>query len=286
MDIQANFLSNPQCVKTYWDRTETEFRIKQLGYHDFSRNKIKPQTFLQKQSFYTMHLVLSGKGRLNFDKKSYELSGGDIFVLPPEQFYSYYSDSASPWAYIFFVIEGSMTGEYFQSIGFTDAAPIKRCASPKKLLPDFSEFFEKHKNNLPVSYFECTALLFKLFNAATDKDSPLLTDQQPDIVNEVKSLIGLNYLNPDFTVNDISETLHVSHSWLCSLFKSKTGMTMIAYINDARMKYAEDLLRKTTLKATKIAYMSGFNEYTYFLMQFKRRNNMTTLEYRNSFKQI
>ena len=139
---------------------------------------------------------------------------------------------------------------------------------------------------MPVSYFECSYLLFKLFNAVTDKDSPILNNQQADIVNEVKSLIGMNYLNPSFTIEEISETLHVSHSWLCSLFKTKTGQTMISYINDARMKYAEDLLRKTNLKATKIAYMSGFHEYTYFLLQFKKRNGMTTTEYRNSFKKL
>ena len=55
---------------------------------------------------------------------------------------------------------------------------------------------------------------------------------------------------------------------------------MIAYVNDMRMRYAEELLLTTTLKATEIAYMSGFSEYTYFLMLFKRRNKCTTSEYR------
>jgi AraC-like DNA-binding protein len=285
MDIQTNFLNNPQCVISFWDRPETEFRIKQLGYHDFSRNKIKPQTFLQKQNFYTIHLILSGEGQLNYNKKSHELSGGDIFMLPPDEFYAYYPRTANPWAYLFFVVEGSMAKEYFQALGLSSEQPVKRCQSPKKLLPDFLEILEKHSNNLPVSYFECSYLLFKLFNSITDKDSPLFTAQQSDLVNEVKSFIELNYLNPCFTIEEIAENLHVSHSWLCSQFKNKTGITMISYLNDIRMKYAEDLLRKTNLKATKIAYMSGFHEYTYFLLQFKKRNNMTTTQYRNSFLQ-
>ena len=262
MDIQTNFLNNPQCVITFWDRTETEFKIKQLGYHDFSRNQLKPQTFLQKQNFYTIHLVLSGKGKLNYHKASRELSGGDIFVLPPEEFYAYYPRSADPWSYIFFVVEGSKAKDYFEALGFSSEQPVKRCQYPKELLPDFLEVLEKHSNNLPVTYFECSYLFFKLLNSVTDKDSPILTEQQPDLVNEVKSLIGLNYLNPSFTIEEISENLHVSHSWLCAQFKNKTGMTMIAYLNDLRMKYAEDLLRKTNLKATKVAYMSGFHEYT------------------------
>ncbi len=286
MDIQVNFLSDPQCVKTYWDRTETEFRIKQLGFHDFSSHKIKPQTFLHQQDFYTLHLILSGKGQLNFNEKTYQLSGGDIFVLPPDQFFSYYPSSDAPWSYIFFVLEGSKVKEYMESVGFQYKKPIKHCPESKKLLPAFLEFFEKHKNGLPVSYFECVSLLFQLLNMTTDNNSPLLSHQQTDIVKEVKVFIELNYLDPNFSVNDITEALHVSHTWLCRLFRLKTGMTMISYINDARMKYAEALLRKTNLKATKIASMSGFNEYSYFLLQFKKRNHMTTVEYRNSHKTI
>lgn len=236
------------------------------------------------QKFYTIHYIVSGKGRLEYHDKVYELSEGNIFLLPPNELFAYYPDSAEPWDYIFFEFDGSIVPTYLDEIGFSQTQPVKLCNNPRKILSSFSEIFEKQKNGLPVSYFEAVSKIQLLFHSASDKNSPALAYPKADIVEEAKSLIALNFFNVEFTVEAIAQQLHFSHSQLCRLFKEKTGVTMIAYLNESRMKYAEELLLTTNLKATEIAYMSGFNEYTYFLMQFKRRNRCTTSEYRNARK--
>ena len=124
-----------------------------------------------------------------------------------------------------------------------------------------------------------SSLLFSMF------DSLLQTLEQnmsfhENLIEEAKSLIGLKFFEADLTVKSIASDLHVSHSHLSRKFKKETGMTMISYITDLRIQHAEVLLQTTDLSATQIAYMSGFNEYTYFLMTFKRKNGMTTTEYR------
>ena len=128
------------------------------------------------------------------------------------------------------------------------------------------------------------SLLFSTMHASLDTKSEIFESTNTDVIDDAKSLIEMQFFNPDFTVESIAKSLHFSHSQLCRLFKEKTGMTMISYINDMRMQYAEELFRTTSFKATEIAYRSGFKEYTYFLMQFKRRNNCTTSQYRNRLK--
>ena len=104
-----------------------------------------------------------------------------------------------------------------------------------------------------------------------------------DFIEDALILIRLNFPDPYFTVKQLAKELHCSHSQLCRQFKMKTGKTAISYINDSRIDYAKGLLQKTTLTSTQIAKMSGFNEYTYFLLLFKRKTGMTTSEYRQQY---
>jgi len=277
------FLDTPGCVKSFYNRPEKEFCVHDLGYHNFEY--IRPLPVYRTQTAYSIHLVISGKGRLEVNHKVYRLQSPSIFVLPPDELFCYFPDETDPWEYIFFDFSGTMVKDYLASIGFSLDTPVKPCTSLHKTLASFSEFFEKNKNDLPTSYFEATGLLFLLFNSALDKDSAMLYSNRDNPIEEAKSLIQLKFYDPDLTVESIASALHVSHSQLCRQFKEITGMTMIAYVNDMRMKYAEQLFKTTALKATEIAYMAGFREYTYFLMLFKRRNGMTTTEYRNLAKQ-
>lgn len=280
--MATKFLDTPSCVKTYYDRPETEFCATRLGYHDFKSLALSKTPRIQKM--YTIHYVVSGKGYLHYHNKTYTIGAGDIFSLPPNDLFAYYPDDNDPWDYIFFEFDGSLAPQYIKQIGFSKSVPVKYCNNTGKVIASFTEIFEKHKNNLPVSHFEVTSLIYLLFHSASDRQSPALSSQHMDIVQEAKALIQSEFFNTDLTVKSISQQLHFSHSRLCRLFKEKTGMTMIGYLNESRMKYAEELLRNTNLKATQIAYMSGFNEYTYFLMQFKKRNKMTTLQYRAKYQ--
>lgn len=273
------FLDTHSCVQNYFDRTETEFCVEQLGYNDF--HYLTPVTKVKIQDYYTVHFVVSGKGKLIHRKKEYNLGAGDIFVLPPNEaknFHCYYCDEKDPWDYIFFTFKGSLVNRYLSDIGFTDDNPVRTCNNSYKLLPAFKEAFEKRKNGIPITYFETTSLILQLFQSAVNQHSPI--NSNIDIAGDAMNLIQLNFFNPDLTVNDISQMLFLSRSQVSRLFKERTGVTMISYINECRMKHAEKLLITTDLKATEICYMCGFKEYTYFLLQFKKRNGMTTSEYR------
>ncbi len=278
INMNNNFLPTHACVKNFHFRTENELNVGQIGYHDF--RAIPPFKSDKIQKFWTIHLVVSGKGTLHYNGNFYSLSANDIFVLPPNELIGYYPDPSDPWDYIFFTFTGTYVPQYLQDIGFSSEEPIRTCKNPSAILPLFKAFFEKHHAKIPVSYFETTALLFQLFNAACAAHSQAIEEIKPDLVNEAISLIELHYLSSSLTVQYIADTLFVSHASLCKRFKEKTGQTVIAYINQRRMEYAEELLCNTSLTATQIAYMSGFNEYTYFLLKFKNKHKMTTQEYR------
>ena len=260
---------------------EQEIRVLGLGYNDF--HYVMPYKRERTQNFFTFHYVIAGNGILHFEGKTYSIKEGSIFALPPNTPICYYPQESNPWEYVFIEFDGECASEYLQSVGFSNSSPIKISENPENLLYSFKKCLEKSKNGAPISRFEAISLLMEFFQLSTSQSSPLLQNQD-DAVSNAKKIIKTRYTNPDLTVAQIASSLHFSHSVLCRLFQKKVGQTMISYINKYRMNYAEELLSKTDLPASKIAYMAGFKEYTYFLMLFKRKHGMTTLEYRKQFR--
>ncbi len=278
----TRFLDTHQCVKTFYNRPESDLFIVQLGYHDF--NMVKPYYHKQRQEFWTIHFVVGGKGELHYNNKSYNLGVGNVFVLPPNEWYTYFPDKNEPWEYIFFVVRGKLAKEYFESAGFNKDNPVRLVSNLEKIIHPFTKSFEKRKNNIPVSYFEISSLFFSALNFCLTTDSEMLSQDSKDIVEEAMNIINFRFTDPYLSISSIAEQLHISHTQLSHLFKKKTGMTMISYLNEQRMSYAEELFRTTRLKASEIALISGFNEYTYFLIKFKERNKITTSEFRNKHR--
>ena len=154
----------------------------------------------------------------------------------------------------------------------------------QKLLSQYRDFFRKTENQLPYSYYEAVSLLFQLLSFLAEQDQDGAYESRDNIIDKAKQFIKLKYLDYHFTIESIADSLHISHAQLCRLFKKQTGQTMISYLNDLKMAYAEKLLKESTLTATEICYAAGYKDYTYFLTVFKKRHGITTNEYREKIK--
>lgn len=278
METKA-FINTPRLHYYFSDNPLTDLKIELLGYNDF--HHLRGAKFPHQQEFYTLHMVVNGEGTLSYKGKTYQLSQGDMFLLPPKTMFSYYPKEHNPWEYIFFEFVGDKIEEVLQHTNFANDNPVSHFDNYSQLFPSFKNFFETLKISRNGSLFEASSLFYSLLNGSTTVPS---NSTLPDILSEALLLIRLNFIDPYFTVQQLANELHCSHSQLCRYFKSKTGKTAITHINEFRINYAKDLLRRTNLTATQIAKMSGFNEYVYFLATFKRKTGMTTSEYREYLK--
>lgn len=279
--MKAPFFIQPNQTIYLPSSKEKEVRVLGLGYNDF--HFVSPHKHERTQSFYTFHYVISGQGVLHFEGKTYSIKEGQIFALPPNKPICYYPNDTDPWEYVFIEFDGTEVQEYLQSVDFSLSSPIKTSENAEYLLDSFKKCLDKSKNGAPISRFEAISLLMEFFKLSSSQPNSGLFEEEDAVVN-AKKIIKMRYTNSDLTVAQIASSLHFSHSVLCRLFHKKEGQTMISYIVKCRMSYAEELLRNTDLPASKIAYMAGFKEYTYFLMLFKRKHSMTTAQYRKQFR--
>jgi AraC-like DNA-binding protein len=83
----------------------------------------------------------------------------------------------------------------------------------------------------------------------------------------------------------IKEVLHYvgySQSHFSTLFKNRTGMSPLSYINHLKVEHASYLLKTTDLKVNQICYKVGIEDPLYFSRLFSKVMGMSPTKYKES----
>lgn len=91
--------------------------------------------------------------------------------------------------------------------------------------------------------------------------------------------LKVNYSNK-ITVDELSNYVFLSKSYLSSLFKQVTGSNIVDYLKHIRIEHACRLLIETDLSITEILNSVGYSDYRFFNKSFKKITGMTANEYR------
>ena len=88
-------------------------------------------------------------------------------------------------------------------------------------------------------------------------------------INEATSYISQHYDEP-LTTRLLADIFHLSEGYFCQIFKEVTGKTAVEYINHFRVEKARQLLQKTDMTVTEIAFCCGFNNANYFARIYQK----------------
>jgi AraC-like DNA-binding protein len=102
-------------------------------------------------------------------------------------------------------------------------------------------------------------------------------------ITNVNFIIESNLSNESFCVADLQSSLLMSNSQIYRKIKKKTGYSPSTYIRIIRLQHAYNLIQKSELSLSEIAYSSGFNSLSYFSKSFSKYFGMapSTLRYAN-----
>lgn len=99
------------------------------------------------------------------------------------------------------------------------------------------------------------------------------------LVQKVITIIDSD-LTADLSLHRQAEMLNVNASYLSTLFKKETGMTLTEYVAKKRVDHAAFLLASTNMQIQNIAQHCGIFDVNYFTKIFKKHKNKTPKEYR------
>lgn len=266
--------------------------IKDLVFHIHyckGRKFNKPSQFSGKItrtiSHHELALVTGGKGRIIVEKKSYPVQEGMLFYLRPDILHSIESDSLDPASFLTVHFD-------YAHVTFQDNVwVIKRATEMLPLqsvheLTDYyqvEEIFKKLVDSwdakLPGYEFMTRTLFQQLLIAIYQN----LRKQTQNYATSLKIEKIIGYMQQKITgrvtLNELSELVQLSTTYLSRTFKETTGYSIVEFFNKLKIEKSKELMHEGHKKIKEIAHSLGFSDQFYFSRIFKRLEGISPSEY-------
>ena len=253
-----------------------------IGYHDHTvvKNYItKPRV----QHYDTFHIVLEGQGTLKYKNKTYKLSAGSVFYLPRTIEHLYLPKESDPYKFVWIGVNGDELPALLKKKNITENNPLVHLKNAQKTVQLCKQFIETH-TQANITEEKMLSFFFSFIDTVREPSKPKdATLQFSQYIDQIKMLIDHNHMFANFSIDSIASALHLSHSWLCALFKKEMGMSMQQYLISVRINKASVLLIETSLPVNEIAYSCGFTDALYFSALFKKRQGHSPSQYRKKY---
>ena len=107
-----------------------------------------------------------------------------------------------------------------------------------------------------------------------------VASEDEKLLRHTLEVVQKNIDNPDFSVEELSRSLLMSRAAMYKRITALTGITPLEFIRSIRLKNAAQLLEKTKMTVSQVAFEVGFNNTKYFVKYFKEEFNMLPTAYR------
>ncbi|MBR4743241.1 MAG: AraC family transcriptional regulator [Oscillospiraceae bacterium] len=103
-----------------------------------------------------------------------------------------------------------------------------------------------------------------------------------DVVYKVTNYIKQN-CQEKLTLDTLAKEVYLSKSYLSSIFKAETGISLTEYIANVRIEKSKKLLTTEGIAISKIAQACGFKDQSYFSKVFKKETGISPKRFRKNY---
>ena len=167
-------------------------------------------------------------------------------------------------------------------MGFTQTCPVKKASMSEEVLAMFDNLLSLSVSQ-KEAYFKVKSALYALASNLCKNKHVDEFIKSSDLVERVKEILALNYKNSSFSIEVICDIMHISHSYVCRLFKKETGQTVVKALMDLRLEKSAELLRSGEYLIKDLSSMVGFNDELHFMKEFKKKFGVTVKQYRKRY---
>lgn len=270
-------------IKIEEEATVQPFTMTEYHYHDS----------------YELYYLAEGERYYFIQNKSYHIESGSFVLINKYDIHSTISHQGSGYRRILFCFNESTLADFSdiaKSMGllscFRRNVPViklspndKSCAENilRLALREFEEKKKGYENYLRSSLIQ----LLTILNRYASEEKVVTTEYisaPHKTISEIAGYINIHFAD-EITLDNLSSKFHMSTHYISRIFKKFTGISMIDYLNNIRIKEAQKLIMAETMSMQQICEAVGYNNYTHFGRVFKEISGMTPLKYKNENKQ-
>ncbi len=252
-------------------------------------------------NMYKISFKFNFTGRIRYGQHYYDFdAGGMVFAAPMQMItaedtegdYSGYSLVIHPD-----FLRNSTLGKTIKGYGFFSYAVNEALCLSEQEKAVISGIFESIKRELASSIdnFSQSIIISQIEQLLNYSDRfynrQFITRKAAhhDVLTKLDEMLN-DYFDRDEAlfegipaVQDIASKLNVSQRYLSDMLGSLTGQTTQQYIQAKMIEKAKELLSTSKLTIAQIAYQLGFEYPQSFNKLFKKKTNVSPLDFRHSF---
>lgn len=246
-------------------------------------------------------LMRAGTVHCRVEDREVILRQGDIFILNPNQLHTAISSSEDhTYLNVIFSLEAiAMPKEHLFQRSFVSPLADGRLLLPSLLQPEHPAYKEVRTamEQLPEGnpyddetkifrYARIVSICAALQPYCTPNQAGVPHQSTEDLsVRKVMTYIHFYYSKP-LTLNQLADYVHLHPNYLCKLFKSYTGSTVMEHLFRTRVDAAKFLLRRDALPMARVAELTGFSSERAFYRQFHKFTGTTPKAYQKQQLQL
>lgn len=228
-------------------------------------------------NFYRLYLPLRGKFRLEFEDRSWEITPGKLYLVPPGTPFSYCPETPSDHYWIHFVsrrLAAIPAGRELQYVKLTGSSETKqRFLDALENIGSMDSIREVLTARNKV-FALLSPLLDKILTGMPD---PAAGGEFAPVLDHVDQ-----HLSSPLLVEDLRKLCRMNRAEFSARFRKTFGIPPKQYIVRRRLLRAKHLLWRTRTPVKEIAQQCGFADMRFFCRSFKKSTGMTPGAYRKS----
>lgn len=238
-----------------------------------------PHTHNHTELFY----IVGGKGQFLIEDHSYPVGANNLVIINPNVNHTEDSLNAQPLEYIVLGIggielaTGANSNGQFCILDHFESAEVSSCL--RNILREMEQKSTGYED-VCQAYMEILIIrLMRTTSLAVPAETQHGTGNRQCAA--VKRYIDLHFKEP-LTLEQLAEEAHMNKFYLSHTFKREYGISPINYMSSRRIEESKYLLAETNLSLSQIAQLLGFSSLSYFSQVFRRTQDISPMEYRQS----
>lgn len=187
------------------------------------------------RSYCLLHYITKGKCKFHVNGMTYHLQAGQGFFIAPDYETRYETDGDEPWNYIWVGAAGEEMKHLMHVLGLSQANPIFSCHQGDRLVHCVRDMLQHRQLTMTDHYFRMSTLyrFIAILSEERQVNQPLASVNS--YIANVMTYVR-HHLHEHMSTADIAATMNLNRSYLSSLFRSQTGMTLRSYIQLGSVK--------------------------------------------------
>ena len=252
-------------------------------------------------NFYKISYKQNLKGKIKYGQGYYDFDEGGMSFISPMQIIASTGEEKDYGGYTLLIhpdfIRNTTVGNNMKNYGFFDYSSneaLHPSDKEKKIIlsvfknieVELDSSIDAFSQDVLISHIEVLLNYSKRFYT---RQFITRKTASSDLLTKMESLLAEYFDNEDAmlkglpSVQYFSDKLNVSARYLSDMLKSLTGQNTQQHIHSKLIDKAKTLLSTTNLTIGEIAYKLGFEHPQSFNRLFKKKTNISPIEFRQSY---